>query len=142
MLAMFVTTLLSSAPIGDKTCGLWEGVIQGNDPHVTARLLLCRRGTELCGQMLWAGQSGDAVRELTGSVEHNGLDLRDTRFLKSQPARGWRFCLADGYRLDPEEKTGALVGRYWSTACHDEATIRLTPVKRSESPMIASCFAQ
>jgi hypothetical protein len=142
MLAMVVTALLSASPIGDKTCGLWEGVIQGNDPHVTARLLMCRRGSELCGQMLWAGQSGDAVRELTGTLDPGGgLDLRDTRFLKSAPKRGWRFCLADGYRLDRDEKSGALVGRYWSTACHDEATISLNPVKRSESPMIASCFS-
>jgi len=139
MLAMLVTTLLSSAPLPDKTCGLWEGVIKGNDPEVTARLLMCRRGAEVCGQMAWTGQSGDAVRELTGSVDGSGLDLKDTRFLMSKPRRGWRFCLADGYRLDAD-KSGALTGRYWSTACNDQATIRLTPVKRAESPMIVSCF--
>jgi hypothetical protein len=140
MLALLVTTLLSSSPIPDKTCGLWEGVVKGNDPNVTVRLLLCRRGVELCGQMSWAGQSGDAVRELSGSVDGSGLDLRDTRFLMSKPKRGWRFCLADGYRLDPDARSGALVGRYWSTACNDQATISLTPVRRAESPMIVSCF--
>ena len=140
VLSSLVISLLSAAPLADKTCGLWEGVIRGNDPSVKARLMLCRRGSELCGQMSWAGQSGDALRELIGKIDGDGFELKDVRFLKSAPKRGWRFCLADGYRLDRDPATGALAGRYWSTACNDEATISVAAVKRAEQPMIVSCF--
>ncbi|MBL8957484.1 MAG: hypothetical protein JNK82_42315 [Myxococcaceae bacterium] len=140
MLATLVTVLLSGAPLAEGTCDLWQGSMWGNDPNVKTRMMLCRRGNTVCGELAWSGRSGENVRELKGHVDGDVLLLSDERFLQNAPRDGWVFCLIDRYTLKKNPTTGALEGRYVSKACRDEAKVNIKAVARPEQPFLVSCF--
>jgi hypothetical protein len=140
VLVLLLQSLLSSAPLPDGGCELWHGDIWGNDPNVKTRLMVCRRKDQLCGELEWTGQSGHNVRQLVGAVDGDALELKDVRFIVDRPRGGWRFCLIGRYRLKTSPKSGALEGRYVSTACRDEAELTLRPVAKPEQPVLVSCF--
>ena len=115
---------LESAP----ACDLWRGHIAGNDPSAEATLQVCGTGDSVTGIFLWTSlESGWDRRSFLGQWldDRQRLVLHDTAMLENHPAHGWRLCLADRYDLRRVSDT-ELAGEFWSQACEDHGTIRIT----------------
>ena len=109
-------------------CIEFEGALRGNDPHVTAHLVMCKEGDAVRGTLTWnSKRSGTNVRLIAGDVRGDVVRLEDVKLLYPAPRSGWRFCPIVEYdlRLDAD---GNLRGTYWSPECRDNATVSLTRV--------------
>lgn len=121
-------------------CELWRGHIAGNDPSAEATLQICTSGASVQGIFLWSSlESGWNRRSFVGQWldAGQGLELRDTAMLENHPAHGWRLCLGDRYALHRVSAT-ELAGEFWSQACNDHGTIRITRI--SEAPALADAM--
>nr|MBK7064220.1 hypothetical protein [Deltaproteobacteria bacterium] len=121
-------------------CELWRGHIAGNDPSAEATLQICTSGDSVHGVFLWSSlESGWNRRTFVGQWldARQGLELRDTAMLENHPAHGWRLCLGDRYALRRVSDT-ELTGEFWSQACNDHGTIRIT--RLSEAPALADAM--
>lgn len=120
-------------------CELWRGHIAGNDPSAEATLQLCTTGDAVEGVFLWSSlESGWDRRRFSGQWmdSHQRLVLHDTAMVENHPANGWRLCMADRYDLRRVNE-GELSGEFWSNACDDHGTIRITrsgPIAPPEAP--------
>ena len=121
--------LLPGAALAKSTvqCERWAGWSSGNDSRVRLTLRLCHSARGVAGTARWVSPvSGSNTRRVVGRYNKNGkrLWLRDVQIIKRRPKNGWRFCLVDRYTL---RRVGRdrLVGRYYSAACGDRATLKL-----------------
>jgi hypothetical protein len=121
-------------------CELWRGHIAGNDPSAEATLQLCTTGDEVSGVFLWSSlESGwdrraFAGRWLDGRAR---LELRDTAMIENHPANGWRLCLAERYLLR-RVSDAELDGEFWSPACNDHGTLRITRFAGEAQPALTA----
>lgn len=121
-------------------CELWRGHIAGNDPSAEATLQLCTSGESVSGVFLWSSlESGWDRRTFSGQWldSRQRLELRDTAMLENHPAHGWRLCLADRYELRRVSDV-ELTGEFWSQACNDHGTIRITRIAEAPAPADAT----
>lgn len=117
-------------------CELWRGHIAGNDPTAEATLQLCTEGDTVHGVFLWSSlESGWDRRRFTGQwlEAHQRLVLQDTVMMENHPANGWRLCLADRYDLR-RVNDAELTGEFWSRACDDHGSLRITRVGPTAAP--------
>ena len=117
-------------------CELWRGHIAGNDPTAEATLQLCTLGDDVHGVFQWSSlESGWDRRRFTGrwSEARQQLVLNDTVMMENHPANGWRLCLADRYDLR-RVNDGELTGEFWSNACSDHGSLRITRVGPTAPP--------
>lgn len=117
-------------------CELWRGHIAGNDPTAEATLQLCTDGDNVHGVFLWSSlESGWDRRRFTGQwlEARQRLVLNDTVMMENHPANGWRLCLADRYDLR-RVNDGELTGEFWSNACNDHGSLRITRVGPTTAP--------
>lgn len=117
-------------------CELWRGHIAGNDPTAEATLQLCTSGDTVSGVFLWSSlESGWNRRRFAGQWldARQRLVLRDTDMIENHPANGWRLCLADRYDLR-RVSDAELAGEFWSRACTDHGSIRVTRLTPTTAP--------
>lgn len=121
-------------------CELWRGHIAGNDPTAEATLQLCTTGDAVTGVFLWSSlESGWDRRTFVGEWldAKRRLVLRDTAMLENHPAHGWRLCLADRYDLH-RVSDAELAGEFWSQACDDHGTLRITRLAQPPPPELST----
>lgn len=125
--AMSSTT--KRTPAEREECTHWQGTVSGNDPSVRITGTLCPVGDHrITGTLVWdSDRSGTNTRALTGVQSGKAFALEDVN-LAGNPKPGWRFCKIDRYELElvGDEK---LEGRYHSSGCNDDATVRLQRVR-------------
>ena len=108
-------------------CELWHGRGSGNDDSMIDEVRICPEADGTFTGILQhsSTQSGFGIRTISGRIEHGThYVFRDTAFVTSQPANGWRFCLSDGYTLDKTAPTH-LEGTYDSEECDDHGHVSL-----------------
>lgn len=112
-----------------EACTQWRGTVRGNDPNVSVTATLCPAGDKrVKGTLVWESKtSGSSTRELEGAWSGKSLVLRDVA-LTGKPNPGWMFCKVDRYRL-AQIGDAKLEGTYHSSACSDDATIKLERVR-------------
>lgn len=115
----------ATAVVADGACRVFVGGVSGNDPDVRVRATLCRVGDDVRGQLVWHGRSGVSVRELTGEIAGDAMQLVDARITVDAPNPGWMFCPVDEYALVWDPRGATLTGTYASAACDDHAGIWL-----------------
>jgi hypothetical protein len=132
--ARSATALERPALLEEKEgCERWLGNASGNDPSVRLNLRLCAEGEEVHGEAQWSSlESGWNVREVRGRWQGEELRLADVRIVEQRAEPGWRFCTIDRWELT--RRGEELVGRYVSTACSDEARVRLARVADEDVP--------
>ena len=110
-------------------CTHWRGNVRGNDPDVSVTATLCpTKDGRVKGTLVWTSKtSGSSTRALEGTWSGKSLSLRDTA-LDGRPNPGWRFCKVDRYKLS-QVNDAKLEGTYHSSACSDDATIKLERVR-------------
>jgi hypothetical protein len=121
-------------------CDLWRGHITGNDPSAEATLQLCTTGDAVTGVFLWSSlESGWNRRRFDGRWldARQRLVLHDTAMLENHPADGWRLCLADRYDLR-RVSDAELAGEFWSQACDDHGTMRITRLAQPAPPELTT----
>lgn len=97
---------------------------------------VCTSGDSVTGVFLWTSlESGWDRRTFIGQWldARQRLVLHDTAMLENHPANGWRLCLADRYDLHRVSET-ELNGEFWSQACSDHGTLRITRISQSAMP--------
>lgn len=109
-------------------CTRWEGTVSGNDPSVAVTATLCEIGDHrVRGTLVWQSKlSGSNTRTVVGVWSRRMLSLRDVE-LTGKPNPGWMFCKIDRYMLSASDDDH-LSGGYHSSACSDDATIKLSRV--------------
>ena len=113
----------------EDPCTHWQGTVSGNDPSVRVTAILCPAGDRrVTGTLVWESErSGTNTRTLVGVQSGRSFALRDVT-LDGNPKNGWRFCKIDRYELElvGDDK---LEGRYHSSACNDDAAVKLQRVR-------------
>ena len=112
-------------------CAHWQGTSSGNDPSVKLTAILCPAGDgRITGTLVWeSARSGTNTRTVDGTQSGRSLTLRDLT-LEGNPKPGWRFCKIDRYALAlVGDGDTSLEGTYHSSACNDDATVKLTRIR-------------
>jgi hypothetical protein len=116
-------------PIVRALTSPWSGHIHGNDPDVDTVLPLTQEGRMLSGTLQWSSpRSGSNTRRVTGFVDvaqHTVL-LKDVDIPVVRNQTNWKFCTIDYYLLRISLDYSSLEGTYWSAACGDAATVKLS----------------
>ena len=110
-------------------CTHWQGTVSGNDPSVRVTAMLCPVGDgRITGTLVWEStRSGTNTRTLEGTQSGKTFSLRDLT-VDGNPKNGWRFCKVDHYQLTLVGDS-ALEGTYHSSACNDDATVKLARIR-------------
>jgi hypothetical protein len=110
-------------------CTHWQGTVSGNDPSVRITAILCPgANNRVTGTLVWESKrSGTNTRALDGTRSGATFTLRDVA-LAGNPNPGWQFCKIDRYTLTLSGDS-QLAGTYHSSACSDDATVKLERVR-------------
>jgi hypothetical protein len=127
--ALSSTKKVPPAEREEVPCTHWQGTVSGNDPSVRVTVILCPLADHrVTGTLVWESkQSGTNTRTLDGTQSGKSFTLRDLT-LDGNPTPGWRFCKIDRYAL-ALVGDAKLEGTYHSSACNDDATVKLQRVR-------------